>query len=729
MTDKEINRNMASLNETLRDHRYLAAFDTIEELLKGKDFHQLTTRLEQVKTTYNYMLHYLLLGYPDEGREQLLEDTERQLREIFDEAIRQLKMRDNNGYYYSTLRTIGVHKESLADLIKEYSNILSEMSILEAGGDDVYSLRQRKERVMVRLFNTLFTSIRADKEYAELTRYINSGYADVNIAIQSICALTLGLLTYYDKGKFTALLDIYEQNESSIYMARALMGIILTMIAHSDRIKADKKIMARLSLWKDSTTHYNYIKQAIRAIISTRETERANHKFKEEIMPEIMKMRPEVSDMLKKSNPKDIESSMVENNPEWEEILEKSNLTRKMEELSEMHSDGADLMMVTFSTLKQFPFFNTASNWFLPFDSAHTDLNIDADTGRFIDILTGAGQMVCASDLYSLAFAMKHMPDAQRTMITSQLSQQFDQMSEDVKSSLPRSGKLEFDAEIVRSVRDLYRFFCLFRNTEGFINPFALPLQFTQFPVVGEMMAEDDMLRLFSELYFKRGYYREALPLFLSIEAYDKQDATIYEKIGFCYQSLKQYTQALEAYEKASLLHQPGPWLVKRLAWVNRKLGNYAEAARYYTMALDQDTENLSLIISTAAMCVETGDIASGLMHYYHANYIDPENMSVLRGLAWAELLNKNFEKSGNFYDRIILTDPQPGDWLNAGHVALLQGKYEEAFKRYKRYAEGRKEEFSLSMQEIMPTLLELGADENIIRLIQDAILQNWNKI
>lgn len=729
MTDKEINRNLASLNESFQSHRYLSAFDTIEELLKGKDLHQLTTRLEQVKSTYNYMLHYLLLGYPDEGRGKLLEATEQQLREIFDEAIRLLKMRDSNGYYYSTLRTIGVQKESLADLIKEYSNILSEMTILEAGGEDVNTLRQRKEQVMVRLFNTLFTSIRADKEYAELTRYIHSGYADVNIAIQSICALTLGLLTYYDKSKFIALLDIYEQNESYVYMARALMGIILTMIAHSDRIKTDKKIMARLSLWKDSTTHYNHIKQAIRAIISTRETERANLKFKEEIMPEIMKMRPEVSDMLKNSNPKDIESSLVENNPEWEEILEKSHLTRKMEELSEMHSDGADLMMVTFSTLKQFPFFNTASNWFLPFDSSHTELNIDSTIGRFIDILAETGQMVCASDLYSLAFAMKHMPEAQRTMITAQLSQQFDQMNEDIKSSLPQSNKPEFDAEIVRAVRDLYRFFCLFRNTEGFINPFALPLQFTQFPVVGEMMAEDDMLRLFSELYFKRGYYREALPLFLSIEAYDKQDATIYEKIGFCYQSLKQYPQALEAYEKASLLHQPGPWLVKRLAWVNRKLGNYAEAARYYAMALDQDSENLSLIISTAAMCVETDDIASGLMHYYHAHYIDPENLTVLRGVAWAELLNKNFEKSGNLYDRIILTDPQPGDWLNAGHVALLQGKYEEAFKRYKRYAEGRKEEFSLSMQEIMPTLITLGADEENIQLIIDAILQNWSSL
>ena len=51
----------------------------------------------------------------------------------------------------------------------------------------------------------------------------------------------------------------------------------------------------------------------------------------------------------------DFESGMLENNPEWEEMLEKNGLADKMRELTEMQSEGADLMMVTFSNLKGFP--------------------------------------------------------------------------------------------------------------------------------------------------------------------------------------------------------------------------------------------------------------------------------------------------------------------------------------------------------------------------------------
>lgn len=80
-----------------------------------------------------------------------------------------------------------------------------------------------------------------------------------------------------------------------------------------------------------------------------------------------MKLRPEILKKLREGGG-EIDAAMLENNPEWEELLDRNGLTKKMQELSEMQSDGADLMMVTFSNLKQFPFFNKAVNWFLPFD-------------------------------------------------------------------------------------------------------------------------------------------------------------------------------------------------------------------------------------------------------------------------------------------------------------------------------------------------------------------------
>jgi len=45
-----------------------------------------------------------------------------------------------------------------------------------------------------------------------------------------------------------------------------------------------------------------------------------------------------------------------EENPEWQEILDKSGISDKLQELSELQLEGADVYMSTFSMLKNFPF-------------------------------------------------------------------------------------------------------------------------------------------------------------------------------------------------------------------------------------------------------------------------------------------------------------------------------------------------------------------------------------
>ena len=57
-----------------------------------------------------------------------------------------------------------------------------------------------------------------------------------------------------------------------------------------------------------------------------------------------------------------------EENPEWSEILEQSGIADKLQELTELQMEGADVYMSTFSMLKSFPFFNETAHWFLHFD-------------------------------------------------------------------------------------------------------------------------------------------------------------------------------------------------------------------------------------------------------------------------------------------------------------------------------------------------------------------------
>lgn len=722
MTDKKIIAMRNDVDTLLDNFRVSEAMSAVGEMLEQSGLKGLLNRLENCRETYRYMVHYLLEGARDDGRNKMLSDLLENLRLLADMSVRAVRSVDSPEYYYSVLRFNNYKRERLSDILSEYGKVASELGLAEAADNDTGEIRKQRESIQERLFNTLFTSLGAETDCNDLVRYLNSGYADEDAVALCISAMTLSLLYFYDKAKINSLLDIYDNSESDRIRARALTGILFAMIDNSRRMESDSSLMSRLVLWNDSLETYRHLRELIRIIVGTRDTERVANKMKEEVIPELMKLRPEILRKLREGEV-ELDASMLENNPEWEEMLDQSGLTKKMQELSEMQSDGADLMMVTFSNLKQFPFFNKAVNWFLPFDSRHTELNLDDEMRKFIDMLGNAGGMVCNSDMYSLALASAQMPHAQRQMIAGQLSAQFEQLNEQIKTAAPNSSTPVFDVEALKAVRDLYRFFKLFRKKDGFRDPFARPLDFTHMPIVGNLMREGDVLHIIGEFYFKRGYYPEALPLFLSLSESEGDDCTIWEKIGFCYQSANDYANAAKAYDKAALLRSPGPWLTKKLAYVNRRLGNHAKAAEYYQSALEMEPDNVGLLMNVGNSLLETGDLAGALTHFYHANYISENNPKALRAIAWVEFLNGNFAKSSDYYGRVISQGASASDYLNAGHAKLMQSDYKEAVNFYRLAAQDSKTELAMAFNNDLDVLQRLGADRVTALLILDSAL------
>ena len=77
------------------------------------------------------------------------------------------------------------------------------------------------------------------------------------------------------------------------------------------------------------------------------------------------------------------------------------------------------------------------------------------------------------------------------------------------------------------------------------------------------------------------------------------------------------------------MLGDSGTWLLKKLAFINKKNGNYAAAAEYYSRALLADPDNVSLIMNAGYANLESGDIAGALRSFYHANYLQPDNAAI----------------------------------------------------------------------------------------------------
>lgn len=724
MTLESLKDKISEVKRCLDENRVIESFDLLEKISQEEGNFQASDSLKSLRQTYGYMIHYLIEGLDDPTRQDVYDSTVRSLREICDNLLIDKLSIESPSLYYSTSRICKHRNNSFDNIWHRIIEIDANIDLALAADSVPESLYVDKDNLMHQLFDIVWTERNNKELCAALTDKVNLPSTEKSLALYLISALTLSLLGVYDRDKMLSLIEIYDNALSEEIAAHSLVGIVMALRRHGKRIYSDKNVLNRLKLWQDSLVTYSRLRGVIKEIIRTRDTDRVAAKMRDEVIPELMKMRP---DMLKKmrNSAMDFESGMLENNPEWEEMLEKNGLADKMRELTEMQSEGADLMMVTFSNLKGFPFFNGVSSWFMPFDMNNPAIKMDKESRKPLETVFSLGSGMCDSDKYSLVFAFSAMPEQQRKMMLGQFEQQLSQMMENASDRLEKQSNPEFNAAAVVFIRELYRFFRLFRRKEEFDDPFKDPFNFLELPVIGEMMADEEIITIIGEFYFKRGYYDEALELFKAIEDSKKDDPSYWEKVGFAHQSLKQYDKALEAYHKSELLGEPGQWLLKKLAFINKKLGNYREAAEYYSKSLSSDPDNVSLIMNTGNALSESGDLQGALHSYYHANYINPDNPKIWKAIAWTEFLAANLNKSTSYYDKILLSSPEPIDFLNAGHVKLASKKMKEAISLYKKSAENNIKDFEASFLADTDTLSNAGIDKLTQHLILDSIKLN----
>ncbi len=719
-----------------------AAHDKVNKLLDRGEIHDacgilssvliqkpdksLLELLKKQEETYKYLLHYLIEGFSDDSRKKMLAEITATLRFINDSLLRKETLVDSSDVYSSTLRFERIRKASLDSRMKEYKDAYS-MSLLarEAGGDRDTAIKA--DEALSALFSYIWTMFGSSSEdYRVLTEAVKDPNMPFEFKAQVISALMLGNLLWFDRKGFAALLDIFEADLDQKLSSRALTSIVLVASAHKDRIKSDPGFMNRMELWKDSIIIYRELREVVMTIIRAHDTQRISNKMQTEVIPQLMKLRPEILKRLgKMSEISDLEA--LEENPEWEELVNNNGLGDKLKELTEMQLEGGDVMMLAFSNLKSFPFFNTVANWFLPFSNFHGEvLAVSGDQhNAFSELLESEGVM-CDSDKYSFIFSLATMPESQRKMMNSQLEAQLSQLKEAMADKRLKSSLPEFDQETTRFVRDVYRFFKLYRKKTDFPDPFATPLDFISLPAIGDVLSDAEILSLVGEFYFKRGYYEEALPILLRLDKGVGGDSLIWEKIGYCYNATGNLEKALEWYTKAELLNPDSLWLIKKLAMVNRLLNNYTAAAEYYSKALEKDPENYQLLMNLGHTLMQSDKYQESLSHYYHADYLKPEKTSTLRAIAWAELHAGNVKKSLEFYNRIVSReDSSPTDYLNMAHALFIDNDYKGAVANYRKalsFKDYNMDALQKAIKEDLPDLAKIGGKTDDLPLIIEKV-------
>lgn len=713
---------LRKMNDSIRQGSLGKAIEAVGNMAAAIDAPvALRDELQRISSDYGLLKRYALDGADDPRRGDVMRSLTESLRQLAARMERERLTADSPTLYFSTLRYESMQSDSsISGLVSALVKVTSKISLAMLGGHADAAAAREREEMAGRLFRLVWvTHPLRDSDMESLTAMMADESIEQTVMVPVISAMMLGGLDYFDRSRIMWLGEAYLSARTTEVAVASLCSMLLLMWRWRDKLD-DNRLAALFDRLRDSRTWKSDVRMAQMIFLRARDTERITRKMNDEFIPGMMKIKPEIERKLSGLTREEAEEMLdPESNPEWEELLQSSGIADKMKELSEIQADGGDVMMSTFSHLKGFPFFNEISNWFLPFTSdcpAVTASNIDSSMAGLLES-TGA---LCDSDKFSIVFSISQIPEQQRRMMFEQFRMQGVQEAE-LRSAALDDTRVSRESKASAYVRNLYRFFKLFRRKNEFSDPFASPVTLPAVAQLADCVGDTETRGLLAEFYFKRGYHVEALELYKAMIDDGANEWQIYQKTGYCLQSLGRIDEAVEVYGNSELINSGSVWTLRRLAQCLRASGRTAEALDYYRRLESMRPDDAGIALSVGHCLLETGDCREALKAYFKADFIDPDSGRAWRPIVWCSLIAGDYDRARDYSRRILDRSPQAEDYLNAGHLALIERRFRDAVELYRRsIAAGSRQEFAKAIEADLARL----SDRLPERLIVDIVIE-----
>ncbi|MCM1310747.1 MAG: hypothetical protein NC301_06960 [Bacteroides sp.] len=694
-----------AVENALNNRNFHETFRLLRVMLSADNWRQ-RADIEGAEEDYSRIVDYALSGAPDPSREAQISALITRIYSILDLLLRESLIAEHNSLYFSVARTLRLRRnETLVTVIEEYVAASRSLAKLTGSTD---AERRQAEDLEERLFERIWTTVPLSfDECSAIRKFMSDDLVSQTVKAMTVGALTMSLLQFYSEPTLRLLLELAKPESDSEIRIRATVGAVLVMARWPQRSNT-VAVNRQLDTLREVSTWQRDVEQTIMSIIRAADVEKLSKTLRDEIIPEMMKLRPDIERHIKESG---FDPAEMEMNPEWEEMLEKSGLNEKMRKLQEMQEDGGDLFYPMFQMLKSFPFFNHISHWFLPFTTSRRDVRDALGHDAALEVMLEQSPMMCASDKYSFALSVTRIPEAQKQMLMTQLSE---------AAAMPIANEQRPAKDVIRAyIHDLYRFFNLFRRSGEFVNPFKSPINPAEIPALAADFNEQDKLRLLGEFYFKHGQFDQALTLFRTVSS---PDLALHQKMGHALQRLGLLEDAIKEYEHAELLAPESEWTLTRLARLNKHLGRHQKALEYYNKIEVIAPDKPATALAMGHCFLELNELRESLHYFYKAEMLDEKSTKALRPIAWVSFLNKDYDTAQQYLTRILseLT-PEPADYLNMGHLALVQGNIREAVNYYS-LSTPELSKLDQMIAEDMPLLRQSGIDVSLIPLILDTI-------
>lgn len=720
----------------LRQSRIYNAIELIKTLVTECGCSTFLDEYNHIFDSYKYMLEYFTRGFADPNRQQQIENITEDLYTLTDKLTLTLMSRCSTKLFYIRYNNrIGNVDEKL----QQYSDIIESIeygkqnSAEYTDSDNYLSLINEREKIEKDIFHYFWVTFPSSKSDVLTLRHIllEDSSVPFYFRCQILGAMLLSLLTFFDKQKILLLIDVYEQYEDCEQQElqeialRAITCLIIALFRHNRRTASSKELARRISLLAEGKNFSTDIANIFISLVKEKNAANLSQSLQNSIIPDIMKIAPDIIDNAMKNNGV-IDISSLEENPDWQNIFDKSGLSKKIEEFSKLQTSGDDVFLSTFSHLKNYTFFKELYNWFRPYQPDCSSLiKAFRKMNTSVKTLIDGASYLCDNDKYSFVLSLSELNDSQREIMLQQFDMRGNELNEH-KDELKKN--VQRDNIVNHYLKDLYRFFNIYSRRTEFPNIFQSSLDFISIDLLRQYFLSPSLISSVAEIYFKAKNYATAAEYYEQLAMFPDKITPIYlQKLGFARQNLGDTELALKCYLKYSFVDDNDIWNLKHIVYCYRTLGKYDKAIEYLHKAIAIQPSNTSLTLVLGHCYAESKQFELALKEYYKAEYLDDKSHSAWRPLAWCLFMTRDYTKSRKYYTLIFNEDtPKENDYLNFGHLCLVEGKFEEAISYYYNAysALGNNiNKFVEKWQNDIPSLKFAGMKELDADLLLDAIM------
>ena len=732
MDKAEISKLRNKIFEHLDNRQLALALKHLRTMVDGTTQWDMKEAFNRLDTSYGYLLQYLSQGVSDPQRDTILSQIFAEAYELTDKTVIALAAEQSTHLFY--LRHQEYSGRSLEAMLTEYKAEHSKSALINP--DDInttvsINILKRCEAIESDIFNKVWSSFPIENaDIGVLASALRDNELPSHLKSLILSALMLGLTKFFDAPKLKLLIDSYTFIDDDEPKLRALINAVIILYLYRNRINYYSDLLSSLDEIQNLPSFTSDMQLIFTRLIHSRNTDNISRKMREGIMPELQKMSPDLFNKIKGKSPGTINIDEIEENPQWQEWLDKSGITKKLEEFNEIQLEGGDVFISTFSKLKSYPFFNTLSNWFLPYHD-----NCSAVTTAFggkkhpLTALFKVMPILCDSDKYSMLLSIASAPESQRNMMFSQFEAQREQF-QDLQSEEAQSVIKMRDIIVNRYIQDLYRFFKLYSRRREFKSIFDTSINLTEVDCLKEYLSDTPTLSVIAEFYFKNGFYNDAITFYRRMVANHDANPHVYQKIAYAYQSLGKYREALKNYSRYELVDSSDAWNTRQMAQCYRSLREIDKAIECYNRALEMSPQSVNLCLNLGHCYLDKGDYDNALHQYYKADFMPKAKHRAWRPIAWCSFLTGKHEQAVNYYEKIINDDtPTSQDYLNYGHLLQSMGRIAEAIEKYRKSLamENNDEEAfaQLYIADAKYMVNKLGVAPGDYALLLDATLKN----